>query len=130
MKNYSRQREAILKVLRSTKTHPTADKIYAETRKLIPNISLGTVYRNLAQLEQAGEILCIDIGDGKEHYDGDNSLHMHLTCKGCGTIVDAFLETDPFTLLKNNHGFKPETAVYIVYGYCESCKNNTNLLEE
>ena len=47
MKNYSRQREAILEVLRSTDTHPTANWIYTEVKKTIPNISLGTVYRNL-----------------------------------------------------------------------------------
>ena len=57
MKNYSRQRETILQVLHSTDTHPTASAVYNEVRKVIPNISLGTVYRNLAALSEEGVIL-------------------------------------------------------------------------
>ena len=56
MKNYSRQREAILEVLRSTDTHPTASWIYERVREKIPNISLGTVYRNLTVLSENGAL--------------------------------------------------------------------------
>lgn len=70
MKNYSRQREAILQVLRSTDTHPSASAVYNEVRKLIPNISLGTVYRNLAALAEDGSVLSLSVGDGYEHFDG------------------------------------------------------------
>ncbi len=122
MKHYSRQRQEILKVLRSTDTHPTADWIYAQTRKIIPNISLGTVYRNLSNLSADGEILCIDVGDGKEHFDGDISPHLHLACRQCGKITDAQLEKLPFGDLEGKYGFKPETTVYVVYGHCENCK--------
>ena len=62
MKNYSRQREAILQVLRSTDTHPSASAVYNEVRKLIPNISLGTVYRNLAALAEDGSVLSLSTG--------------------------------------------------------------------
>ena len=124
MKNYSRQREAILSVISSTNTHPTADWIYSETRKIIPNISLGTVYRNLSDLRQAGEILSVDVRDGKEHFDFDTSPHFHLTCKCCGSIIDAKPSTDPMENLKDNYGFTPETPVYVVYGYCKNCKKS------
>ena len=127
MKNYSRQREAILSVLRSTTTHPTADWIYLETRKVLPKISLGTVYRNLSELSRAGEILSIDVGDGKEHFDGDISPHLHLHCKTCGNIADARLKTDPFSAVTENHGFTPETPVYVVYGVCKDCKKTENV---
>ena len=50
---YSRQREVIMNVIHSTSTHPTADWVYKKTQQFIPNISLGTVYRNLKQLEGA-----------------------------------------------------------------------------
>ncbi len=121
MKNYSRQREAILKVLSSTNSHPTADWIYSETRKLIPNISLGTVYRNLSALSKEGEILVLDFGDGKEHYDFNISPHVHLKCKKCGKIVDAKLNANPLAALDNDFGFKCETPIYIVYGECKDC---------
>ena len=123
MKNYSRQREAILSVLRSTDTHPTADWIYSETRKVLPRISLGTVYRNLSELSRSGDILSIDVGDGKEHFDGDISPHVHLHCKTCGGITDARLKTDPFNELVDNFGFKAETPVYVIYGVCAHCSD-------
>ena len=55
MKNFSRQREEIIKVLRSIDTHPTAAWVYSRVKEVIPNISLGTVYRNLAALSETGE---------------------------------------------------------------------------
>ena len=123
LKNYSRQREAILSVLRATDTHPTANWIYSEVRKQIPNISLGTVYRNLSALSQAGEILSLNVGDGFEHFDGDTSPHLHLHCRNCSSITDARLKSDPFADAAEYHGFTPENTAYVVYGICKNCKN-------
>lgn len=123
MKNYSRQRETILNVLRSTDTHPTANWIYERVREVMPNISLGTVYRNLSALSEAGEILNINVGDGFEHYDGDIKPHAHLHCKNCNCIIDARLDNDPFEKIAKTHNFEPQISVYVVYGICEKCKN-------
>ena len=82
MKNYSRQREAIMNVLRSTNTHPTAAWIYEQVRQQIPNISLGTVYRNLAALSESGDILSINVGDGQEHYDEVNTMKQIAIDRG------------------------------------------------
>ena len=94
MKNYSRQREAVLNVLCSTQCHPTAAWIYENVRKVLPNISLGTVYRNLAALSEEGVILSLSVGDGYEHFDGNSAPHAHLHCKRCGKIYDAPLKQD------------------------------------
>ena len=67
MANYSKQREAILNELQNRCDHPTATQVYEGVKKVIPNISLGTVYRNLASLVESGEILSVAVGDGKEH---------------------------------------------------------------
>ena len=67
---YSKQREALLTLLRSTRSHPSADWLYENLRKEFPNISLGTVYRNLAQLAENGDILKISTSANKEHFDG------------------------------------------------------------
>ena len=123
MKNYSRQREAIINVLRSTNTHPTAAWIYEQVREQIPNISLGTVYRNLAALSESGEILSINVGDGQEHYDGDNKAHLHLHCKTCGSIKDLSLASDPLSDMAEKEGFETETSIYLLCGTCEKCKN-------
>ena len=121
MKNYSRQREAILSVLRSTDTHPTANWIYGKVRETLPNISLGTVYRNLSALTEAGEILCINVGDDFLHYDGDISAHLHLHCKNCGHIADIRIENDPLSKIALETGFKPENTVYVLSGICKKC---------
>ncbi len=122
MKNYSKQRETILEVLRCTDTHPTANWIYTKVRETIPNVSLGTVYRNLSELSKSGEILSLRVADGFEHFDYVTSLHAHLQCKICGTIYDANLKSDPLTELSEELGFKPESTVYVVYGICKNCK--------
>ena len=125
MKNYSRQREAILRVLKNSKSHPTAMQVYNEVKKEIPNISLGTVYRNLATLNAHGDIISIAVGDGNEHYDGDISPHIHLRCRCCGGIEDLVLASDPASVLAKESGFDSETSVYIVYGRCKQCREAT-----
>lgn len=122
MKKYSKQRETILDVLRSTNTHPTAGWIYNKVREKLPNISLGTVYRNLSALTENGDILLINIGDGFDHFDGTTKPHLHLHCKECNSITDAFFTFDPIEPLAKQHGFKPKNSVYVVYGICEKCK--------
>ena len=122
MKNFSRQREEIIRVLRSTDTHPTAAWVYSRVKEAIPNISLGTVYRNLAALSESGEILSLSVGDGFEHFDGNPAPHAHLHCRRCGKIADAPMRGDPLADVAREHGFEPETSVYIEYGVCEECK--------
>ncbi len=123
MKHYSKQREAILEVLRATDTHPTANWIYDKVREKIPNISLGTVYRNLSGLTADGEILQIEVGDGFEHFDGDISPHLHLYCKECEKIYDHRLKTDYIAKSAKECGFTADTTIYVAYGICENCKN-------
>ncbi len=85
---YSRQREAILAAVRSTTCHPTADVVYAEVRKLIPGVSLGTVYRNLRVLVDAGELRTIEGPGGVSRYDGCTDGHYHFRCDICGKVQD------------------------------------------
>ena len=122
MKNFSRQREEIIRVLRSTDTHPTAAWVYSKVKEAIPNISLGTVYCNLAALSVSGEILSLSVGDGFEHFDGNAAPHAHLHCRSCGKIFDAPVHGDPLADIARANGFEPETSIYIEYGVCEKCK--------
>ena len=68
---YSRQRQAIIDYLCSTKEHPTAETVYTNVRIQYPNVSLGTVYRNLNLLADEGEILRLTCGDGSDRFDGN-----------------------------------------------------------
>ncbi|NTW50018.1 MAG: transcriptional repressor [Chlorobiales bacterium] len=85
---YSRQREEILKIVAGTKTHPTADWVYEEARRAIPNISLGTVYRNLNLLADEGVISRIILDDGKVRFDGNSEEHHHFICNDTGKVYD------------------------------------------
>ena len=82
--NYSRKREAILDTLRSTKTHPTAEWVYLQLKSQYPDLSLGTVYRNLSQFKEDGTIVSLGVVNGQEHFDGDISPHSHFICSHCG----------------------------------------------
>ena len=75
---YSRQRESIIQYLSATHSHPTADMVYMHVKEEFPNISLGTVYRNLNLLVETGEICKIHCGDGADHFDGNTSDHYHF----------------------------------------------------
>ena len=123
MKNFSRQRETVKRVLCSTKSHPTAAWIYEEARKELPNISLGTVYRNLNLLGQEGVIRKLSFGDGNEHFDGDISSHSHFFCEGCGKIYDiAFDATDLCKELSSKEKVDITWAACNFSGTCENCK--------
>ena len=89
---YSRQREVIKDFLCTRKDHPTADVVYMNVRQKYPNISLGTVYRNLTLLSEIGEIRRLRVGDGVDHFDADTSLHHHFICSHCGRIIDLKME--------------------------------------
>lgn len=84
----SRQRELVLRILRSTKSHPTADWIYQQAREAMPQISLGTVYRNLVFLEKEGRIRALTYGKGTARYDADLRNHYHVRCLECGKVED------------------------------------------
>ena len=124
MKNYSKQRAAIIEVLKNSKEHPTAAQVYSEVRKKLPNISLGTVYRNLKALSSEGDALGLSVGDGFEHFDGDTAPHIHLFCRCCGTIFDLPIKDDTASNLARNHGFSPEGSIYIVNGVCKACSGD------
>ncbi len=88
MTKKTRQKEAILRVLRSTDSHPTADWIHHEVREKIPHISLGTVYRNLKLLRERGEILELEFNGSSSRFDGRTHEHYHFRCEQCGRVFD------------------------------------------
>jgi len=88
MQRKSKQREAILRVLKNTKCHPTADWVYDQVKKEIPNVSLGTVYRNLRVLKEHGEILELSSSGTLGRFDGNPENHYHFRCEHCGRVYD------------------------------------------
>lgn len=86
----SKQRDTILAILQHTTSHPTADEVYTQAREIIPDISLGTVYRNLNFLADHGMIQRIKSEDSTVHYDGNMTPHYHFFCVKCKKIKDIF----------------------------------------
>ena len=83
----TRQRQVILEEMQPGK-HPTADAVYENVRKKIPNISLGTVYRNLELLSRSGRIRRFRLGGGQKQFDGGTHRHYHVRCTSCGRVDD------------------------------------------
>ncbi|MDO4562501.1 MAG: transcriptional repressor [Clostridia bacterium] len=119
MHKHSRQRDAVLTVLRNTKEHPTAEVIYEEVKKQVPNISLGTVYRNLRLLVDMGEILEL-ITPSCSRFDGDISEHYHFTCRSCGRVYDLPSEAVTKPSAKMD-GFRFEHCRMDFSGICPDC---------
>lgn len=85
---HSHQREQIREYLCSSMTHPSAEEIYQALKPRMPELSLGTVYRNLKLLEQMGQIRRAACVEGTERYDACCEDHMHFVCSRCGCVTD------------------------------------------
>lgn len=121
---YSRQRESIKKYLASTKEHPTADTVYTHVKKDFPNISLGTVYRNLNLLTELGEALKISTPDGGDRFDGVTTPHCHFFCKKCGSVIDIDMAEDGYIdeMAGKNFDGQIENHSIMFFGKCAKCR--------
>lgn len=120
---HSKQRDSIKEFLAGRKDHPTADTVYMNVRETFPNISLGTVYRNLTLLADIGEIARIRVGDGVDHFDADIAPHNHFICNKCGSVIDLDMESiDSITETASQKfdGIIDGHVTYF-YGTCGSC---------
>lgn len=125
---YSRQRESIKTCLMSRYDHPTADELYMSIRNEFPNISLGTVYRNLNLLVELGEIRKLNYGDGPDHFDADVAPHYHFVCKGCAAVLD--LPMEPLQAVNETAaeclGCRVDSHDILFTGICPDCLKKQN----
>lgn len=124
MSRRSRQRDTILKVVMNTKTHPRADWVYEQVRKEIPNISLGTVYRNLKSLAEDGEIYQLELAGSTSRFDGNMDNHYHFRCKKCGDMYDLDEPVDRSIekRIAQKTGFKITQQRLELLGLCTKCQ--------
>lgn len=120
---HSRQRESIKEFLMTRTDHPTADTVYENMKSIYPNISLGTVYRNLSLLSDLGEIKKLSSFGGADRFDGRVEPHCHFMCKDCGCVID--LETDDMQSIIQNaeehFNGKITDCSARFFGICEDC---------
>lgn len=124
-KRFSRQREAILLNLKSRNDHPTAQEVYLSVRETFPNVSLGTVYRNLNELAHSGVILSFE-KDLKEHFDANTHPHLHFNCTKCGLISDLHLNENWNLNDALKISCEHQINVVLLTGVCKNCLTNNN----
>lgn len=127
MQRFSKKRQAIYDCLCTTKSHPTADWIYDQLHPVYPDLSLGTVYRNLSQLKEAGMIQSVGVVNGQERFDADVSPHPHLVCNDCGTVADLHMDL-PKSLMadaQEQSGFLISGVSLRLQGKCPDCRKST-----
>ena len=124
MLKYSKQRESIKNFLVTRYDHPTAETVYLNIRKEFPNISLGTVYRNLNLLAEIGEIQKLSPGIGPDRFDGNPAPHYHFICRHCGCVMDLTVSGLDHINILAGQDFDGEIEGHITYFYgsCPSCK--------
>ena len=126
---YSKKREAILSALRGTKSHPSAEWVYQTLKPAHPDLSLGTVYRNLSLFRQQGVIQSVGVVNGQERFDADTSLHHHFVCERCGSVLDLDFRQEQEDswdqAVSEQYGFKTLRHELIFHGICKTCQNKS-----
>ncbi len=126
-RNFSAKREAIYETLASTKSHPTAEWVYDQLKPSIPDLSLGTVYRNLTVFKELGLTKCVGVVNGKERFDADMSQHPHFVCTRCLSVIDVpikrnFVDCNIYDYVAKECGVTVEDHNIVFYGFCNGCR--------
>lgn len=120
---YSYQRDSIYNYIKNTQAHPSAETIYTILKADIPDLSLGTVYRNLRQLVQLGKIKTVMTPESIERYEANLSDHTHFICSSCGKIIDIPLKNINVANIDLNlpNGVLINSFELTVHGLCTDC---------
>ena len=133
MTRYSKKREAILEAIRSTDCHPSAEWVYQNLKPTHPDLSLGTVYRNLIFFQEQGVIKSVGVVKGQERFDPIIAPHSHFVCNECGAVCDLpeiKPRPDLDQAVSRRYGHAVARHELIFYGCCKSCMQNKSIEEE
>ena len=125
VKKHSKKRDAILECVRTTTSHPSAEWVYTQLKPQIPDLSLATVYRNLALFLDEGLITSVGVVGGLERFDGNTDPHVHFICSGCSQIIDLpelKVPTELREQVASETGAKVASVALSFNGLCKSCK--------
>ena len=122
-----RKRDAILTCLRQTTEHPSAEWVFSQLKQEIPDLSLGTVYRNLSLFKEQGLITSLGTVNGVERFDANTDPHVHYICTGCGRVLDLHQLRVPEELNQAaamNSGGEVTGCQLTFTGVCGQCAKN------
>jgi Fur family peroxide stress response transcriptional regulator len=123
-RKHSKKRDAILEVIKSTKTHPGAQWVYERLKPAIADLSLATVYRNLGQFKEKGILASLGVVKGEERFDAAAFPHPHAVCTRCGKVEDLPEEVQAELMAEFNikiPGFVIDKRNTMFYGLCNDC---------
>jgi Fur family peroxide stress response transcriptional regulator len=122
-RKHSKKRDAILQIIRSTKSHPSAQWVYDQLKPLIPDLSLATVYRNINLFQEEGTVVSVGVVNGEERFDGYVKPHPHFICSRCGRVLD--YSCSNIENLKQIVDDPPQGSIdyrkTVFYGLCDHC---------
>ena len=123
----TRQRNAVLQVIRAREDHPTANEIFQSARLHLPTISYATVYNSLRFLKEAGHIAEVQFGNGASRFDRMTLRHDHALCTKCSALTDIEMKHPPklFKKAAKASKFKPESLEFTLRGICPDCLERT-----
>ena len=125
---YSKKREAILNAIRETKCHPSADWVYQTLKPTHPDLSVGTVYRNLDFFRQHGMVRSVGVVKGQERFDAMTAPHTHFVCSCCGDVIDLDdiqLDAELDRTVCEQYGLAVERHELTFHGLCQTCMHNS-----
>jgi Fur family peroxide stress response transcriptional regulator len=127
LRKHSSKRDAILRMIQSTKSHPGVQWIYDKLKPAIPDLSLGTVYRNIDIFRQEGKVISVGVIKGEERFDGRAEPHPHFICEYCGAVLDLGEEISSeinTRLSIEIPGCTIDKRKTLFYGLCNDCTEN------
>jgi len=119
------QRQLVISAVRTLSNHPTAEEVYKEIIKEYPDISKGTVYRNLNSLVESGLLSKVSVPSSADRYDHVLIKHYHIECTRCKKFMNVN-DLDYFQGLDDKiaqlTGFKMENHDIVFEGICPECQ--------
>ena len=122
----SKKRQALLDALCQSHEHPTAEMLYNQLKPQIPELSLGTVYRNLGVLVQEGLVISVGHVNGQERYDAVTHSHPHFVCKNCHSVIDLELPdtvSSMYPHIDKNFHCDADSYNLTINGLCAKCRS-------
>ena len=121
----SQKRTAIYEALKATCGHPSAEMLHGGLKEFYPDLSLGTVYRNLSEFCEEGKAFVVGNVDGKDRFDARMDEHAHFICRSCGKVIDVDLPVLPKEeqeRIGETYRFLVESCAVSFRGLCSECR--------